>query len=81
MEYPLTLFIGVVSLKAGGKGKPLGRVGGRESSEQRVDRGGIEKRGRLMGPSDSEVRQRRYPCLRQEFHSIGSIKMGTGRGE
>lgn len=80
MEYPLTLFIGVVSLKARGKGKPLGRVGGRESSEQRVDREGIEKKG-LRGPSDPEVRQRRYPCLRQEFHSIGSIKTGTGRGE
>lgn len=39
MEDPLTLFIRVVSLKARGKGKPLGRVGGRKA----VGCGGTEK--------------------------------------
>lgn len=74
MEDPLTLFIRVVSLKARGKGKPLGRVGGRKA----VNCGGTEKKGRLRAPVDPEVRQRRYPCLRQGFHSIGSVKTARG---
>lgn len=40
---------------------------------------GMEKKGLLGAPGDPEVRQRRYPCLRQEFHFIGSAKTGTGR--
>lgn len=40
-----------------------------------------EKKGPLGAPGDPEVRQRRYPCLRQEFHSIGSVKTGTSGGE
>lgn len=42
---------------------------------------GIEKKGLLRAPGDPGVRQRRYPCLRQEFHSIGSVKTVIGRGE
>lgn len=74
------LFIRVVSLKAREKGKPLGR----EGLWKAVSCGGTEgdkKKGLLRAPGDPEVRQRRYPCLRQEFHFIGSIKTGTGRGE
>lgn len=51
-----------------------------ESSELREDREG-EKKGLLGAPGDPKVRQRRYPCLRQEFHSIGSVKTGTSGGE
>lgn len=41
----------------------------------------IGKKGWFGAPGDPEVRQRRYPSLRQEFHSIGSVKMGTSRRE
>lgn len=41
LEDPLTLFIRVVSLKAKGKGKPLGRVAGRKA----VSCGGMEEDG------------------------------------
>lgn len=37
---------------------------------------GIQRKGWLRGLGDPDVRQRRYPCLRQEFHSIDMVKMG-----
>ncbi|TWW75620.1 hypothetical protein D4764_13G0002820 [Takifugu flavidus] len=65
--------------KRRGKGKPLKRGGWKAVSCGWTGRG--EKKGPLGAPGDPEVRQRRYPCLRQEFHSIGSVKMGTSGGE
>lgn len=75
----LTLFIRVMSFKGRGKGKPLKRGGWKAVSCGWTGRG--EKKGPLGAPGDPEVRQRRYPCLRQEFHSIGSVKTGTSGGE
>lgn len=78
-ENPLMLFIRVMSFKGRGKGKPLKRGGWKALSCGRTEKG--EKKGLLGAPGDTKVCQRRYPCLRQEFHSIGSVKTGTSRGE
>lgn len=75
----LMLFIRVMSFKGRGKGKPLKRGGWKAASCGWTGRG--EKKGPLGAPGDPEVRQRRYPCLRQEFHSIGSVKTGASGGE
>lgn len=87
VEDPLTLFIRLVSLKARGKRKSLskgegGPVGGWVESAKLWECGrGSRMRGRSGVPGDPEVRQRRYPCLRQEFHSIGSVRTVIHRGE
>lgn len=74
---PLTLFIRVLSVKAMFKKKPPGQGCWKKISEY-WGKMRMEKKGRLGAPGYPEVRQRRYPCLRQEFHSIGSIKAATG---
>lgn len=78
-ENPLMLFIRVMSFKGRGKGKPLKRGGWKAASCGRTGKG--EKKGLLGAPGDPKVRQRRYPCLRQEFHSIGSVKTRASGGE
>lgn len=78
-EKPLMLFIRVMSHKGREKGKPLKRRRWKAESCGRTEKG--EKKELLGAPGDPKVRQRRYPCLRQEFHSIGSAKTGTSGGE
>ncbi|CAB1438268.1 unnamed protein product, partial [Pleuronectes platessa] len=70
---------GAPSTSGGETGKETWREEERGAYLSAASTRGMEKKGRLRAPGDPQLRQRRYPCLRQEFHFIGNIKTGTGR--